>query len=168
MSQQKPKWTRRKAKLKASQIQNIETRPWRCPTCSLRFAKRSSLASHVRVHPINNTVPIDIGPTAGEGKILPPKKSTKVKVTTKKALRDGRQKGQKSQTRLQLTATNIWHGFWDVNFVFIWEISIISLEMGWLLILEFPWTFWLLSRNFDALFTLISCQIFAGVNCTWS
>lgn len=55
-------------------MNNIETRPWQCPTCGARFETLKGLTRHVKCHPIKNSLPLDIQPSASPGKILAPKK----------------------------------------------------------------------------------------------
>merc|ERR1719265_2209847 len=100
MKKDSGKRERPKAKFRVTKVTNIETRPWKCPGCGTRCRTLTALRSHVKTHPMKNTLPLDILPTAGPGKILPPPKK-KTGLSQKVVLKKGREKGQNAETRLR-------------------------------------------------------------------
>ena len=99
---QEKKWVRPKAKFKVTAVGKTESKPWKCPTCGRRFKTQTALTSDVKSHPSKKPLSTDLAPSARQGFALPSSlKKSKNKTTRNEALKKGRKKGQKAQTRVR-------------------------------------------------------------------
>lgn len=102
----KKPWVRKVAKFKVSKVDKIENAPFLCPqrNCGKRCTTLTAVKSHYYSHPSSEQIPFPLfyRPTARVGKILRKKiEEDEDKLTSKQALRKGREKGQKADTRLR-------------------------------------------------------------------
>lgn len=100
----KKKWIRPRAKLKATSVSKIETRPWLCPKCKLRFKKQNALILHYRSHNSRIPLPLDLAPSARDGFSLPKISKKKENVGASKKRENflkAQAKGQKAASRVR-------------------------------------------------------------------
>ena len=99
----KERTSRPRAKLKATPLSNVETRPWKCPhaTCGIRYKRLCGLKKHWEKRLASLDFPQDVKPTAGPGKILEKVKIKKKKMKKKEALKMGRKQGQQASSRVR-------------------------------------------------------------------
>ena len=96
------KWVRPHATFKLSSVSKIETRPWKCPTCALRFKGKPYLVNHHKSHVSKAPSLEDIAPSARPGFVLPEKLSkSSSTISSGEALANGRKKGQKAKRRVR-------------------------------------------------------------------
>ena len=91
----------RVAKLKGTPLSKIESRPWKCPCCGRRCAKKNALMAHYKKRSLG-TLPADVCPSARDGYLLPtPKATVKKNRSRKDILKEGRDKGSRAKNRIR-------------------------------------------------------------------